>query len=147
VTRRDERGTAIIELTWLALLLMLPLTYVVVTVFQVQRGAFAVAGAARAAARAYALADDDVAGVARARAAADQVLADHHVTASIGLTVACESPEPGNCHAAGAVVTVRIAGAVPLPLLPSYFHEHRSQIAVSSSHTVPMGHFREEPAP
>ena len=53
---RDQRGTALVELTWLGILLVLPVVWTVLSVFQVQRGAFGVAAAARAAARAYALA-------------------------------------------------------------------------------------------
>ena len=50
--KRDERGSALIEMTWLSLLLLVPLVYVLVAVFVVQSGSYAVSGAARAAARA-----------------------------------------------------------------------------------------------
>ena len=39
--RRDERGSALVELTWLGLLLLVPLLWIVLSVFEVQRGAFA----------------------------------------------------------------------------------------------------------
>ena len=67
---RDERGSALVELSWLGILLMLPMLWIVMSVFEVQRGAFGVSAAARAAARAYALAPDDATGLARAREAA-----------------------------------------------------------------------------
>ncbi len=44
--------------------------------FEVQRGSFAVSAAARAAGRAYALAPDDQAGMARAKAVAELTLKD-----------------------------------------------------------------------
>ena len=49
------------------------------SVFQVQRGAFGVSAAARAAARAYALAPDDGSGRCAPRAAARQALDDQGV--------------------------------------------------------------------
>ena len=54
--RRDERGTALVEVTWLSILLLVPLVYLVLAVFDVQRSAFAVNAATRAAGRAYVLA-------------------------------------------------------------------------------------------
>ena len=62
VRRRGEVGSALVEVTWLAILLLVPLLWIVVSVFEVQRGAFGVEGAARAAGRAYALAPTDQAG-------------------------------------------------------------------------------------
>ena len=53
--RRSERGSALVEVVWLGILLLVPLLWVVLSVFEVQRGAFAVTSAARSAARAYAL--------------------------------------------------------------------------------------------
>ena len=45
----DEQGSALVELTWLSLLLMVPMLWMLVSVFEVQRGAFAVSAAARSA--------------------------------------------------------------------------------------------------
>src|SRR5690606_27853356 len=39
--REDESGTALIEFTWLGLLLLVPLVYIMLSVFDAQRGAFA----------------------------------------------------------------------------------------------------------
>ena len=60
--RREEEGNAIVEFCWLAILLLIPLLWIVLSVFEVQRGAFATSSAARAAARAYVLAPDDASG-------------------------------------------------------------------------------------
>ena len=46
---RDEQGTAVIEFVWLAILLLVPLLYVVLTVFETQRAAYAASAAARSA--------------------------------------------------------------------------------------------------
>ena len=45
--RRDERGSALVELVWLGILLLVPLLWIVVSAFDVQRGAFGVESAAR----------------------------------------------------------------------------------------------------
>ncbi|NUR09441.1 MAG: hypothetical protein HOQ45_20855, partial [Nocardioidaceae bacterium] len=73
--RRDQRGTALVEVTWLAVLLLVPLLYVVLAVFEVQRAAYAVSAATRAAGRAYTLAPDQASAGLRARAAADVAMA------------------------------------------------------------------------
>ena len=39
---RGQRGSALVEVTWLSLLLLVPLLYVVLAVFEVQRSAFGV---------------------------------------------------------------------------------------------------------
>ena len=69
-TPRPSGGSALVELTWLGILLLVPMLWIVLSVFEVQRGAFGVSAAARAAGRAYALAPDDATGVGRAREAA-----------------------------------------------------------------------------
>jgi Flp pilus assembly protein TadG len=139
---RDEQGSALVELTWLGLLLLVPLLWIVLSVFEVQRGAFAVSGAARAAGRAYALAPSDAIGQARAEAAARQVLTDQGVGGKpLGLAVSCAPA--GDCHAAGAVITVDIRSRVDLPLLPDVLGGGAPSFALNASHTVPVGQFRD----
>jgi Flp pilus assembly protein TadG len=140
--RRDERGSALVELTWLGLLLLVPLLWIVISVFEVQRGAFAVSGAARAAGRAYALAPSDEIGETRAQAAARQVLVDHGVGAQ-PLTVVVTCAPAGDCHAAGAVITIELRSRVDLPLLPDVLGGGAPSFALNASHTVPVGQFRD----
>lgn len=142
MTRRDERGSALVELTWLGLLLLVPLLWIVLSVFEVQRGAFAVSGAARAAGRAYSLAPSDGVGEARAEAAARQVLVDHGIGEQpLGMSVTCAPA--GDCHAPGAMVTVELRSRVDLPLLPDVLGGRSPSFAVNASHTVPIGQFRD----
>jgi Flp pilus assembly protein TadG len=54
----DDRGNAIVEFVFLAVLLMVPLVYVLLTVFKVQAAAYAVSSAAREAGRVYATSTD-----------------------------------------------------------------------------------------
>jgi Flp pilus assembly protein TadG len=139
----DDGGTALVELTWLGILLLLPLVWIVVSVFHVQQGAFAVSGAARAAGRAYALAPTDAVGRTRATAAARQVLADHGIAdAPLAVHVRC-SPYPLDCHSGTSVVTVRIDSAVALPLLPDVLGGGSPSFALHATHTVPIGRYQE----
>jgi hypothetical protein len=140
---RDQRGSALVELSWLGILLVVPVLWIVMSVFEVQRGAFGVAAAARAAARAYALAPDDATGLVRAREAARVALADQGVHgASPDVVVSC-SPYPGNCHQGMSVITVSVHSRVTLPLMPSALGGNRPSFALDASQTVPIGQYHE----
>ncbi len=141
--RRDERGSALVELVWLGLLLLVPMLWIVMSVFQVQRGAFGVSGAARAAGRAYALAPTDAEGRQRAEAAARQALDDQGVHGvPVDVLIRC-TPYPHDCHAGTSVITVVVSSRVDLPLLPSFFGGGAPSFALDSTHTVPIGQFQE----
>jgi Flp pilus assembly protein TadG len=141
--RGDERGSALVELSWLGILLVVPVLWIVMSVFEVQRGAFGVAAAARAAARAYALAPDDATGTARAREAARVALADQGVDGvPPTVTVTC-TPYPGDCHQGTSVITVSVHSRVVLPLMPSALGGSRPSFALDASQTVPIGQFQE----
>jgi Flp pilus assembly protein TadG len=140
---RDERGSALVELTWLGVLLLIPMLWIVLSVFDVQKGAFGVSGAARAAGRAYALAPNDALGQARAEQAARQALADQGLPgAPIAVTVTC-TPYPRNCHQGTSVITVRVATRVKLPLLPDVLGGGAPSFALDAEHTVPIGQYQE----
>lgn len=140
--RRSESGSAVVEVVWLGILLLIPMVWIVLSVFEVQRGAFAVSGAARAAGRAYALAPSDALGRDRAQAAAHQVLVDHGVgDQPLGLVVTCAPA--GDCHAPGAVITVDVRSRVDLPMLPDVLGGGAPSFALNASHTVPIGQFRD----
>lgn len=142
---RDERGSGLIEFVWLGLILLVPLVYVVVSVFAAQRGAFATTSAARAAGRAYVLAPTDAAGVAQAEAAARQAYADQGLPGDdVTLEVSCD-PMPGHCHRGGSVVTVVVRSRVALPLLPSILGHGAPGIALDASFVVPVGQYQEAP--
>ena len=141
--RRDERGSALVELTWLGLLLLVPMLWILLSVFEVQRGAFAVSAAARAAGRAYALAPSDGVGRQRAEAAARQALDDQGLGSTpFTLGVAC-TPDPHDCHHGTSVITVRIGSRVELPLMPRVLGGDAPSFALDARHTVPVGQFQE----
>lgn len=139
--RGGESGSVVIEVVWLAVLLLVPLVYVVLTVFEVQRGAFAATAAARAAGRAYALAPTPTDGELRARAASRITLADQGVESGRGtLTIGCRPA----CLTPGSVVQVRVRHQVVLPLMPALLGGHAPSVRVEAQHTVPYGTFRED---
>lgn len=144
MNRRDEAGTALVEAVWLVLLLLVPLVYLLVAVFDVQRASYAVSGAARAAARAYTLAPDEASAAARARAAAAVALQDQGIElADVGLTIRCR-PVPGDCLSPGSSVTVALAHQVLLPLAPSALGGSAPSFRVETSQTVAYGTYRED---
>ena len=140
---RDESGTALVEVTWLAILLLVPLVYLVLAVYDVQRHAFAATAAARAAGRAFVLAPDVEQGTAAARAAAEVALADQDVDAGeVDLRLTCRPA--GDCLAPGSVVRVDVRTQVRLPLVPTALGGGAPSIRVDASHSVPYGTFRED---
>lgn len=141
---RDESGTALVEMTWLSLLLLVPLVYILLAVFAVQSGSYAVSGAARAAARAYALAPDEASAQGRARAAVAVVLDDHDIAAEgVHVQVSCR-PAPGNCLSPGSVIEASVRHQVRLPLVPIALGRQAPSIRVEADHAVGYGTFRED---
>jgi len=140
---RDDRGSALVEFSWLAIILLVPLIWVVISVFEVQQGAFATSAAARAAGRAYALAPDDATGEARAAAVVRQVLADQGTPGQQArVTVTCESPGD-SCHVGTSVITVRVDSGVELPFFPAILGKGAAVFSLDATHTVPIGQYVE----
>ena len=139
---RQERGTALVEFTWLGILLLVPLIYVVVSVFEVQRASYGVSTASRSAARAFSLAPTAAEGEARARAAVrtalqDQGLDGHHFDLRITCAPACLQP--------GSTVTVQLRTNVDLPLLPDSLGGNKPSFRLDSTQQVPYGTYLEAP--
>jgi hypothetical protein len=131
--RRDD-GSALVEFTWLAILLMIPLVYVVLAAVSVQRAAFATTAAAREAGRAYATASSDQEGEQRAEAAVALAMHDQGVRwTPSGRVVSC-----GPCDfAPGSPFTVDLQTVVSLPLVPHWMCGSRclAGIKVSGHHS------------
>jgi Flp pilus assembly protein TadG len=77
--QRSERATAIVEFVWLALLLLVPLLYIVLAVFDTQRASYAASAAARSASRAFVTSPDQATAYARAEAAARLAFGDQGI--------------------------------------------------------------------
>jgi hypothetical protein len=113
-------------------LLMVPLVYVLITVFQVQRAAFGTTEAARQGARAYERAGEDVLGEQRARDAITLALKDQRVSDAPQVGFDCQGR---SCFGPGGRVKVTVTYWVPLPVLGSVFGDaRRGAIRVQASH-------------
>ncbi|MFY9914891.1 MAG: hypothetical protein WAK18_09505 [Nocardioidaceae bacterium] len=131
------------ELTWLGLLLMIPLVYVMISIVTVQRSAFGATEAARAAGRAFILAPDVETARVRAFAAARIAMEDQGVTLSPAeVRISCR-PTASSCLQPGSSVEVYLDLRVALPLMPAVFGESAASIAVSAEHREPFGVYRE----
>jgi Flp pilus assembly protein TadG len=138
----DDDGNAIIEFVYLAVLLMVPLVYVLLTVFRVQGAAYAVSSAAREAGRIYATSESGEDAYERAFAAASVVMADSGFELSRRqLQIDCD-----DCLQPGARVPVVIDYNVDLPLLPRFLDRSApASLHVSGHHLEVVDRFRTAP--
>lgn len=131
-----EQGSAVVEFTFLALLLMVPLVYFIITVGQIQGGSFAVVGAADQAAKVYVAQPDAESGRAAAEQAVMLALADYgHPADSARMEASCQ---PSDCVSAGAAVTITVHLTVPLPFVPfsDAFRLNASELNASATQIV-----------
>ncbi len=124
----DETGSALVEFVFIALVVFVPLIYIVAGFSAVQRGVFASTAAAREAGRAIGTAPDAVTGMSRANRAAQLAVEDQSVAATdvrvayaaagvdCGPTSGGYTPTlvPGEEFSVCVTVTVRI------PFLPEF---------------------------
>ena len=142
--RRDERGSALVEFVWLGFLLLIPLVYVLLSVFAAQSAAFGSDAASRAAGRAFMLAPDQQSAVVAAEGAARVALADQGIDADLmRMSISC-APDASRCLTSGSTVTVEVTVLQPLPLVPSALGSNAPSIRLTSTHVEPYGTFRED---
>ena len=135
-----EAGAALVEFLGTAVLLLVPLVYLVLTVAQVQAGAFAVEGAAREAGRAMVTASSSDAGAERARAAAGIAFADQGFDVDDGSVWLECSADP--CLTPGATVGVRTRLTVPLPFVPAALRDWVPlEVPVSATHVATVDEY------
>lgn len=119
----DDAGSAMVEFVGLSVMLLIPFVYLFLSVFSVQRSAFAVTQAAREAGRAYATAPSQVEAESRAKLAAQLSFEDQGID---GVPEVRFAPEGADCGAAnpgdgagtlvpGARFTVCVRSQVALP--------------------------------
>jgi hypothetical protein len=118
-----EDGTAIIEFIFVAVLVFVPLVYLIVSVAVIQRGSLAVSSAAREAGRAFATSDSAAQAQSRAQIAARLALTDQGDDAAIDLRYVADGD---SCDAApvipqlipGAVFLICVQRSFALPGVP-----------------------------
>ena len=139
---RDEAGTALVEFVWLAILLIVPMLYIVLAAFDTQRAAYAASAAARSAGRAFVTAPDQATGYARAQTAVRLAYRDQEIDTVPDVRIICR-PDPSDCLSPGSVVRADVHASVALPLMPAVLGSNTPSIRVDSQHEAPYGTFRE----
>lgn len=144
---RSDTGSAIIEFVGLAVVILIPLTYLMISVFTVQRAVFAAGSAAREAGRAFALAESESEGETRARAAADLALESHGLSGgALGFHQrgsGCDSATVSPSLEPGAAYTVCVRLEVQLPYADrGYLADALRAAAVTGKYTLVVDSFR-----
>jgi Flp pilus assembly protein TadG len=136
-----DAGNAIVEFVYLAVLLMVPLVYVLITVFRVQAASYAVSSAAREAGRVYATSQTVDGAGDRAFAAASIVMADSDLALGPGqLEITCST---ARCLEPGSQVNVVMTYNVALPLVPRFFADRApASVRVTSRHLEVVDRYR-----
>lgn len=145
---RRDRGAASIEFVFLGVLVMVPLLYLVIAAFEVQRNAFAVTQAAREAGRAWSTADDATTADGRARYAMELALRDQGLDpAGTDLRYGAVGSGCADAGAAslepGAEFEVCVVRTFRVPAVPSYFDGGNN--TVSGRFVVHVDDFRSAP--
>jgi uncharacterized MAPEG superfamily protein len=140
---RDERGSAVVEFVALAVVMMIPLIYLVMMLARLEAGAFAASQAARESGRAFVTAADGGDAAARARAAAALSFSDYDFDEEGSLAIACDGSP---CLRADGVVRTTASVTVPLPLVPGFVRDVvPMSVPVSASHVSTVDRFRSLP--
>ncbi|QCB95375.1 pilus assembly protein [Cellulomonas shaoxiangyii] len=118
----SDAGSALVEFLGVALVLLVPVVYLVLVLGRLQAATFAAEGAAREAARVYVAAPDASTGEARAVTAVGVALRDQDFDddASAALAVGCSA---ASCLQPGAEVTATVQVRVPLPFVPAFVRD------------------------
>ena len=135
MTRRPtgDEGNALVEFVYLSVILMVPLVYVLITVFFLQRASFGTTEAVRQAGRAYARAGDVDEAERRGTLAASLALKDQGITEDVMPTFTCLG---GPCLSQGSRVRVTLTYRVRLPVLGAVFGRGSGgTIPVTATHT------------
>lgn len=134
-----EAGSAVVEFLFLAVLLLVPIVYLVLTIGRVQAATYAVTGAAREAARAAVTAPPGTSLQTRAEAASRPAFEDHGF-ASGSVTLRCAA-DP--CLTPNARVEAQVRLEVELPLVPAVLADSLGgRVGVEATHAMAVDRFR-----
>jgi hypothetical protein len=143
---REDDGNAILEFVMLTAVFLIPLTYLIIAVFQVQGAAYGVTEAARESGHAFVQADSLDVAKAQSCAAASIALADqstHFDDCASQLQISCVSDEPCTTQLTpGTMIRTHLDMAVTLPFLPSSVLGIPLTITVSATHDEIVDQFR-----
>jgi Flp pilus assembly protein TadG len=144
----SDDGRAMIEVIFLAVLMLIPVVYILISVLRIQAATFAVTQAARDAGRAIDNAPTLDDGITRARQIAAIDLTDQHISDD-QLTVTFVNPGTGCTNGntispsidGGAVYDICITAIITLPGVPSVLTGSKN--TVTGVYTVHIGDLRE----
>lgn len=143
-----DDGRAVLEVVFLAVLLLIPTLYVVISIFRVQAATFAVTQAAREVGRVMDTAPDAASGLDLAHRVAAVALTDQHVPPD-GVLIRFTQPGQG-CPsgspipprlAPGAQVDICVTVTITLPGVPTVLTG--ADNTVTGVYTLRIGDFRE----
>lgn len=141
-----DDGSAVVEFLGVALLLLVPIVYLVLVMARLQAASFAAEGAAREAARSFATATTVEDANRRAVISVDLALDDQgfdDVDPGRALSVACSSTP---CLAPGSDVEVQVAFDVKLPFVPDFVQGAVPLVVpVSARHVSPVDSYADRP--
>jgi Flp pilus assembly protein TadG len=146
--RHDDSGTAIIEFIFVAIIVMVPLMYLIVAVASVQRSELAVSQAAGETGRAFATAAEPGGAMARARAAVhlalhDEGLPDDALLRFVSVTGSCTGPAVVPTLAPGTQFTVCVTRHTGIPAIPRFLTG--KGITTVGRYTVHIDDYRASP--
>jgi len=136
-----QDGSAIVEFVFLAVLMMVPLFYLVMVLARLQAGAYAVSAAAREAGRAYVTASAQDSAPGRAQSAARLAFADQGFDGHEGSveSIRCDRTP---CLSPSGRITITATVMVPMPLVPAFFSGIVStQVPASATHVETVDRF------
>jgi hypothetical protein len=134
-----DEGRAILEFLFLGVLLLLPLTYLVLTAARIQAASFSASLAGREAGRAFVTAPNDDEAFGRARAAASLAFDDFSFDTGTSVDVTCDGSP---CLRPQGSVTSTATIVVQLPLVPDFIADHvPASVTISSTHVASVDRF------
>lgn len=140
-TVASDRGSAITEFIVVAVLILMPMAYIVMSVMRVQAATLASTQAAREAGRAFTQSANLPAAFNAANMAAGLAFDDQgFALPADALSISCPG---GSCLAPGSTAVVDITWAVPLPWLPaSLSARSAAAIPIHVRHVAPVDLYR-----
>ena len=134
-----QAGSAIVEFVFLAVLMMVPLFFLVMVLSRLQSGAYAVSAASREAGRAYVTAQVAAQAPSRAHSAAGLAFADQGFEHEGRIKIECDGRP---CLRPEGRVEITATISVPMPLVPAFFSAIvPMQIPVSATHVSTVERF------
>ena len=135
------------EFSVLGVTVLLPLLWVLMAAFDVQRGLYGVSAAAREATRAFTLQESVGAGQAEAQRVAELALEDQGIDLSLTTIPAIRCADAkgresqAHCLQPNSSASIKVTYKVEIPFWPDMFGV-KPNLPVSSEHTTPYGQYR-----